>query len=100
LTLAFLSTLQTADQIWLQCFLGRDDVADRSSLGNSSNKPMPLVVSAKELVLYGRGVRPFRRLTHHQEQVPVCTLNIENFNIGIILCLNVEKLAAPVVTDV
>ena len=97
---ALLAALKIANQIGLEGFFGGHDAADRSRFGNTGDEPMAFIVTAEELVLGVRQAGTFGGLPHHQEQVTVLSLHIQNFNISIVLGLNVEEFATPILSNV
>ena len=48
---SFLAALKVANELRLESFLCSDDAADGSTLRDTGDKPVPLVVPAKELIL-------------------------------------------------
>ena len=99
LPLALLAALKGTNELGLERFLGGDHAAHRSTLGYTSHKPVTLVVSAEELVLGVGQAMAFSGLANHQKEMPVLRLNLENLDIGVIACLNVEELSTTVLTN-
>lgn len=61
---------------------------------------MSLVVAAEQFVLDVRQASTLVGTADHQEQVPVPGLHVENFNIGIVVRLDVKELTVAIMTDV
>jgi len=83
-----------ANGVRLERLLGGHHGADRSALGNGGDEPMPLVMSAQELVVRAG------RMPHHKQQVPILGLQVKHLEVGIAIGLDVEEFATPVMADI
>lgn len=100
LPLALPAAFEVSDEFRLQCFLGGDHAADRSSFGNARNKPVAFVMPAEEFILGVGQAVAFSGLADHQQKVAILRLNVENFDVGIVSRLDVEEFATAVIPDV
>ena len=100
LSFAFLAALQSANKLRFEGLFRGDDAAYGGTFRYAGHKPMPLVVTTKELVLPVGQATAFCGLPDHEQQVAVFRLKVENKNVGIVVRLDVEELPSSIVGDV
>lgn len=98
--LSLLAGLQMADDFRLQCFFRGDYAAYSGSFGNSRNKPMAFVMPAKKLVFCIGHTATLCGLSNHQQQMTISGSDVQDLHIGVVGCLDVKELAAPVGSNV